>query len=64
MSSELLLPALYCKVVTLSYLLRDVFSDEDFSAIKLEERVACIKDILSFLGLLLILGYSIVKSCG
>ena len=32
--SELLLPALYCKVVTLSYLLRVVFSDVDFIAKK------------------------------
>ena len=34
MSSELLLPALHCKVVTLSYFLRDVFSDVDFIAKK------------------------------
>ena len=34
MLSELLLPALYCKVVTLSYLLRVVFSDVDFIAKK------------------------------
>ena len=33
-SSELLLPALYCKVLTLSYLLRVVFSDVDFIAKK------------------------------
>ena len=48
MSSELLLPALYCKVVTLSYLLRVVFSDVDFIAKKNVKRELLVLKIFYF----------------
>ena len=46
--SELLLPALYCKVVTLSYLLRVVFSDVDFIAKKNVKRELLVLKIFYF----------------
>ena len=48
MLSELLLPALYCKVVTLSYLLRVVFSDVDFIAKKNVKRELLVLKIFYF----------------
>ena len=48
MLSELLFPALYCKVVTLSYLLRVVFSDVDFIAKKNIKRELLVLKIFYF----------------